>query len=437
MYKARFTKWGWHKYNSKSRQNDIKKGQHIVVSKGKSCVRPQAKSAGTSPAGDRSDMPRNLARKAIRLNSTLPRGITHCSQSELKLEHALTTTRNFIHGNVEQHGDWRPTKFSVTFDVFGGKRRPIFRGRMGYALDHLAETKSSSAWNALRQAFLEMEVALDCPHPYYALDLFVLVPGMILMHDRMDILKYYFQHLYALMRRRRGYQDLLSIPQLMITSGQTDKNTLRQHLESLLMVWLDSFTDQCNKAYLVCLELWPRISYYFKTDIIGSRLPTVVSTYRRLLLEAVQEYGPRNYRALRVVASFLAFQIRYKAYQEDFSRTCALVLAGLQQRDTAQDEWNFRLILAEHYREIGDSETAASLLEPGSKETDRLVETRDFNGLIRLESAIQEFSRLGKVKKVTELREKVRAFERRMRSAVPKMYGVDAMGNVEEQRVLT
>jgi hypothetical protein len=89
------------------------------------------------------------------------------------------------------------------------------------------------------------------------------------------------------------------------------------------------------------------------------------------------------------------------------------------------------LILAEHYREIADFETAASLLEPGSTEADRLIKMRDFNGLIMLESAIQEFSRLGKVKKVTERKEKTRDFERSMRSAVPKMYGVDAIVNAQ------
>jgi len=408
MYKQRFAKWKWQKYNN-SKVN-MRKGAsyratpasrkrlHAQAGAGSSSTKNNNNSSSSSNnSSDGGDAKNN--NRALVSMSVLP----FDNEDTYHLTAALSTWRAYLHG-WSMDPRWKtPTKF----DCLPGAQSQLayvaqdFRG----ALQHFASRDLTVGGRLLRLGFLRLEEVLLADHIECLWVACVLIPHMLLTAGYTDILLLFVRHVAGIAALRMRDHPLCDATRRLRLLAERDPRQLSFYVESTGSVWVDTVASLRGRDDAVTLDL--RRAFFNTVPPRPEAIDAYLGDMESLARQAAAVYGDPHYFPISKEVEALHVRWRYRRVTPDMVPRVEAILAKLDAIDIPP-EWSAYhvgasfvrcyLLLAVVPAYLGDFDRA----EPWRR---KFLTSQHLNDKIWLTSALDLESFLRSVGKVDEAME--------------------------------
>lgn len=274
MYKAQFARWGWSKYNCKRLRSDLSSGKAVVKSQGKSCYRVKRSRAANadkdkrpvkvSKQEDSSTQPAQTPTSPSRTTSTTPatsattvvtrrppihhqqpgmvRHIVHANDTTRFMQSVLSDIRSHVCEVFSRKPDWHQSRRSKIALINAYNYTSY--DKFVVAMDAFLKNEHTNGGEILRQAFLEVEDAIQTDYSSTFYFFFIDLPDLFLHYGRNDILTILLGHIKRLtgaVRLRdkisgKGFAALHAL-------AETDPAYLRHYISTASGLWCDLLSE--------------------------------------------------------------------------------------------------------------------------------------------------------------------------------------------------
>lgn len=365
MYKTRFGKWGWRKYNSKS---------HLPVTpsipKPKSCMRARQKGqrivTRLQPLGRSEELQvvpapgpsEGLAQTAV------PRAMLHCNVFSRQMDVMIFAVRRYIQGCSGQNTHWQHTN---KFDVFNkalSSRIPFI-----CAIHHFANHDHKEGGQAIRQGFLSVEGLIDNDFPFDFFELAVGIPHLLLASGHRDICLLYANYLGGLvsLNKERQQHPLHQMAVSLRILAQSNAEQLQSQLIDLFRLWADQFARVRGFHDRNTLGAFNRCSQFLGE----AKAKKVILSYQLLLRQAIREYSEGHEIPTSIEGDILCMETKLGLRSEDFVQRHEKILELLSRSRTPikETDWewstynNCNRRLSIYFLRMGDLERSVEYLK--------------------------------------------------------------------------
>ncbi|PSR97813.1 hypothetical protein BD289DRAFT_479886 [Coniella lustricola] len=296
MYKTQFARWGWSKYNCKRLRRDISSGKTVVKAQGKSCHRvkrqrakkrvdssgrssswpstPSSSESSSSPAQSASLATAatpshyeeaSLSPPASTTNTTtvttstrastppaatttsihtaqlsLPAHVAHANDTNRFMQSILTDIRNHVYQVFSHKPSWHQSR-TTRIGLINAYEYTSY-DHFVLALDAFTQRAHDEGGQILRQAFVDVEAAIQRDYSATFYFLFVDLPDLFLHYGRHDILTILLGHIKRLtspgamrLRERISGAGLAALHAL----AETEPAALRHYISTASGLWCD------------------------------------------------------------------------------------------------------------------------------------------------------------------------------------------------------
>lgn len=343
MYKAQFARWGWSKYNSKRLRRDISTGKSVEKSSGKSCRRVK-RHRGESSSSAEASIPAS-ASSPKKQPLSLPYQPAHDNDATRFMATVLTDIRNHVHGFYTHKPDWKDTPETGLISAFNYSFYDSFRS----AMDNFMKHEHFNGGEILRQAFVEVEEAIESDYSTTFYFFFIDLPDLFLHYGRNDILIILLGHIKRLtdvkLRDKvvgNGFTGLHAL-------AQTNPAFMRHYIGTASELWTDLLRDLRGPRDRSTL-LARRNYFRHARSSDQYRMKELVEDYDHLLGEVQTQYGMGNNASRHLEDVILLIQDNHDTFSDNYIDRNTRLIEDVTARygaATAPRDWD---VLDKHIR---------------------------------------------------------------------------------------
>lgn len=340
MYKAQFARWGWSKYNCKRMRRDISSGKAVEKSAGKSChrikrqrgskaVKGKSSSQASRSLEDSAVLPGNtVVTIPITTTTTIPTNrkpsgpqlsissyqIAHANDSSRFVQAILSDIRGHVYSFFHQKPDWQKSPGTSLIAAYNYAFYDSFR----IALDSFLKNEHFNGGEILRQAFVEVEGAIQTDYSSTFYFFFIDLPDLFTYYGRHDILVILLQHINRL--------TAVSLRGKIIGAGfaglhglaRSDPASLRHYVAAASGLWCDLLQELRGPSDRS--TLLARRNHIRHARCCGdqARVRDLCDDYDRLLGEVRNRWGASHNASRHLEDVILLTQLNYGFFTDGF-----------------------------------------------------------------------------------------------------------------------
>ncbi|POS70893.1 hypothetical protein DHEL01_v210711 [Diaporthe helianthi] len=350
MYKAQFARWTWSKYNCKRMRRDLSSGKAIEKSTGKSCHRvkrqrptkaPKRKDQPSSeatqepspPAEDAPEQtpeqtPEQIAAVVRRPQwpqlSVLSYQVAHADDSTRFMQCVLTDIRNHVYSFFSRKHEWQRSSGTGLISAYNYAFYDSFR----IAMDSFVTNEHFYGGEILRQAFVEVEEALQTDYSSTFYFFFVDLPDLFLHYGRHDIFVILLAHinrLTALGLRDKiigaGFASLHAL-------AESNPSFLRHYISCASGLWCDLLSElrgPRDRSTLLARRNHIRHAPFMEPR----KVKALCDDYDHLLGEVQKHWGEGHTASRHLEDVVLMTQLNFNYFTDNFAERNERLIEGV------------------------------------------------------------------------------------------------------------
>ncbi|KAJ0114413.1 hypothetical protein J7T55_010802 [Diaporthe amygdali] len=345
MYKAQFARWTWSKYNCKRMRRDLSSGKAIEKSTGKSCHRvkrqrpakpARKKDCASSQKTQEASPPAEIATTApapmMRRSqypqlSVLSYQVAHADDGTRFMQSVLTDIRNHVYSFFSRKPEWQKSSGTGLISAYNYAFYDSFR----IAMDSFVKNEHFNGGEILRQAFVEVEEALQTDYSSTFYFFFIDLPDLFLHYGRHDIFVILLAHINRL--TAVGLRDKIIGAGFASLHALAESNPafLRHYIGCASGLWCDLLSElRGPRDRSTLLARRNHIRHAHATD--PPRVKALCDDYDHLLGEVQKHWGPGHTASRHMEDVVLLTHLNYDHFTNDFAARNERLIENVERK---------------------------------------------------------------------------------------------------------
>lgn len=320
MYKYRFTKWGWHKYNSKSQRSAATTRRPIIRPEGKS------RSKFVNIDGSRQSTFRAV-RNADRGERVLVYPLLHQNDQARHINIVLKMTQQYIEGEMETGIDFGKTdpntqRTSLFSDNHGTNMYQTLVSALGaFILNDIVV-----GGRLLRRAFRILEIDINHMGLIQSVEYCFSIPHLFVAYGRNDLAILLLKYMAPRLRMIPKRHPLVIICEPLLSLLQTPRQLSQDSLERVLGLGIDTFAAVRPWDCRTILHFRSR----FSSNTRAEALEEIISSYLDLIQVSLEELSDMDPKVLGIEREVLDFVTRHRFQPVKTMQWCQAVISKIE-----------------------------------------------------------------------------------------------------------
>ncbi|KAI3402072.1 hypothetical protein diail_4046, partial [Diaporthe ilicicola] len=334
MYKAQFARWTWSKYNCKRMRRDLSSGKAIEKSTGKSCHRvkrqrptkaSRRRDPPSSPKTQEPSPPTETAttsttavvrRPQYPQLSVLSYQVAHADDGTRYMQSVLTDIRNHVYNFFSRKPEWQKSSGTGLISAYNYAFYDSFR----IAMDSFVKNEHFNGGEILRQAFVEVEEALQTDYSSTFYFFFIDLPDLFLHYGRHDIFVILLAHINRL--TALGLRDKIIGAGFASLHALAESNPafLKHYVGSASGLWCDLLSElRGPRDRSTLLARRNHIRHSHCTDPPKAKAKALCDDYDHLLGEVTKHWGAGHTATRHLEDVILLTHLNYDHFTNRFA----------------------------------------------------------------------------------------------------------------------
>lgn len=345
MYKAQFARWTWSKYNCKRMRRDLSSGKAIEKSTGKSCHRvkrqrptkaPKRKDQSASQATQEASPPAEVdtAQTAAVIRrpqypqlSVLSYQVAHADDGTRFMQSVLTDIRNHVYSFFSRKPEWQRSSGTGLISAYNYAFYDSFR----IAMDSFVKNEHFNGGEILRQAFVEVEEALQTDYSSTFYFFFIDLPDLFLHYGRHDIFVILLAHINRL--TALGLRDKIIGAGFASLHALAESNPafLRHYISCASGLWCDLLSElrgPRDRSTLLARRNHIRHAHFKEPR----KVKALCDDYDHLLAGVQKHWGAEHTASRHLEDVVLMTQLNYDYFTDNFPERNETLIEGVGRK---------------------------------------------------------------------------------------------------------